>query len=41
VLDRPVQLVLTRAQMFTGCGHQPATRQTVALGAAQPDARSA
>ena len=33
VLRRPVQLVLTRAQMFTGCGHQPATRQTVALGA--------
>ena len=27
VLRRPVQLVLTRAQMFTGCGHQPATRQ--------------
>jgi xanthine dehydrogenase YagR molybdenum-binding subunit len=35
VLDRPVQLVLTRAQMFTGCGHQPATRQSVALGAAR------
>lgn len=33
VLRRPVQLVLTRAQMFTGCGHQPATRQTVTLGA--------
>ena len=30
-----MQLVLTRAQMFTGCGHQPATRQTVALGAAR------
>jgi xanthine dehydrogenase YagR molybdenum-binding subunit len=34
VLGRPVQLVLTRGQMFTGCGHQPATRQSVALGAA-------
>ncbi len=33
VLGCPVQLVLTRAQMFTGCGHQPATRQTVRLGA--------
>jgi xanthine dehydrogenase YagR molybdenum-binding subunit len=33
VLGRPVQLVLTRAQMFTACGHQPATRQTVRLGA--------
>ena len=36
VLGRPVQLVLSRAQMFTGCGHQPATRQTVTL-AADPD----
>jgi xanthine dehydrogenase YagR molybdenum-binding subunit len=33
VVRRPVQLVLTRAQMFTGCGHQPATRQSVTLGA--------
>jgi xanthine dehydrogenase YagR molybdenum-binding subunit len=33
VTDRPVKLVLTRAQMFTSCGHQPATRQTVTLGA--------
>jgi xanthine dehydrogenase YagR molybdenum-binding subunit len=32
-LDRPVKLVLTRAQSFTGHGHQPATRQTVRLGA--------
>ncbi|WP_158884255.1 xanthine dehydrogenase family protein molybdopterin-binding subunit [Amycolatopsis anabasis] len=30
---RPVKLVLTRAQMFTLCGHQPATRQTVSVGA--------
>uniref|UniRef100_UPI003F490BDA xanthine dehydrogenase family protein molybdopterin-binding subunit n=1 Tax=Nonomuraea bangladeshensis TaxID=404385 RepID=UPI003F490BDA len=28
-----VRLVLTRAQMFTLCGHQPATRQTVSLAA--------
>ena len=35
VLGRPVQLVLPRGQMFTGCGHQPATRQSVALGAAR------
>jgi xanthine dehydrogenase YagR molybdenum-binding subunit len=33
VTGRPVKLVLTRAQMFTSCGHQPATRQTVTLGA--------
>jgi xanthine dehydrogenase YagR molybdenum-binding subunit len=33
VAGRPVKLVLTRAQMFTLCGHQPATRQTVQLGA--------
>lgn len=33
VLGRPVKLVLPRSQMFTGCGHQPATRQTVTLAA--------
>jgi xanthine dehydrogenase YagR molybdenum-binding subunit len=33
VTGRPVKLVLTRAQMFALCGHQPATRQTVSLGA--------
>lgn len=33
VLGRPVKLALTRAQMFTGCGHQPATNQTVTLAA--------
>jgi xanthine dehydrogenase YagR molybdenum-binding subunit len=32
-LGRPVKLVLTRAQSFTSHGHQPATRQTVALSA--------
>jgi xanthine dehydrogenase YagR molybdenum-binding subunit len=32
-LGRPVRVTLTRAQMFTGCGHQPATRQEVTLGA--------
>ncbi|GAA2095359.1 xanthine dehydrogenase family protein molybdopterin-binding subunit [Streptomyces albiaxialis] len=30
---RAVRLALTRAQMFTSCGHQPQTRQTVTLGA--------
>jgi xanthine dehydrogenase YagR molybdenum-binding subunit len=35
VTGQPVKLVLTRAQMFTSCGHQPATRQTVTLGAAR------
>jgi xanthine dehydrogenase YagR molybdenum-binding subunit len=33
VLGRPVRVTLTRAQMFTGCGHQPATRQEITLGA--------
>ncbi|PXY38345.1 xanthine dehydrogenase family protein molybdopterin-binding subunit [Prauserella flavalba] len=33
VSGRPVRLVMTRAQMFTLSGHQPATRQTVSLGA--------
>ncbi|WP_205787365.1 xanthine dehydrogenase family protein molybdopterin-binding subunit [Specibacter cremeus] len=32
VTGRPVKLVLTRAQMFTSCGHQPATTQTLTLG---------
>ncbi|WP_027933365.1 xanthine dehydrogenase family protein molybdopterin-binding subunit [Amycolatopsis thermoflava] len=30
---QPVKLVLTRAEMFTLSGHQPATRQTITLGA--------
>ncbi|MET0133449.1 MAG: xanthine dehydrogenase family protein molybdopterin-binding subunit, partial [Kibdelosporangium sp.] len=30
---RPVKLVMTRAQMFSLSGHQPATSQTVTLGA--------
>jgi xanthine dehydrogenase YagR molybdenum-binding subunit len=33
VLERPVRLQLTRAQMYSMVGHQPATIQTVALGA--------
>jgi xanthine dehydrogenase YagR molybdenum-binding subunit len=33
VLNRPVRLQLTRAQMYSMVGHQPATIQTVALGA--------
>jgi xanthine dehydrogenase YagR molybdenum-binding subunit len=33
VLNRPVRLQLTRAQMYSMAGHQPATVQTVALGA--------
>ncbi|MGQ0718835.1 MAG: xanthine dehydrogenase family protein molybdopterin-binding subunit [Pseudonocardiales bacterium] len=41
VLDRPVKLVLSRAQMFTGCGHQPATRQTVTLAATRDGALTA
>jgi xanthine dehydrogenase YagR molybdenum-binding subunit len=33
VLDRPVRLQLTRAQMYSMVGHQAATVQTIALGA--------
>jgi len=33
VVGRPVKLMLTRAQMFTSCGHRPATEQTITLGA--------
>ncbi|MEU7045654.1 xanthine dehydrogenase family protein molybdopterin-binding subunit [Streptomyces varsoviensis] len=33
VTGRPVKLALTRTQMFTSCGHQPTTRQSVTLGA--------
>jgi xanthine dehydrogenase YagR molybdenum-binding subunit len=33
VLNRPVRLQLTRAQMYSMVGHQPATVQTIALGA--------
>jgi len=32
-VKRPVQLALTRQQMFTSVGHRGATRQTIALGA--------
>jgi xanthine dehydrogenase YagR molybdenum-binding subunit len=32
-VGRPVKLVLTRPQMFTGMGHRPNTEQTVRLGA--------
>jgi xanthine dehydrogenase YagR molybdenum-binding subunit len=32
VLNRPVCLQLTRAQMYSMAGHQPATIQTIALG---------
>jgi xanthine dehydrogenase YagR molybdenum-binding subunit len=32
-VGRPVKLVLTRAQAFTAHGYQPATEQTIALGA--------
>ncbi|HTT79508.1 MAG TPA: xanthine dehydrogenase family protein molybdopterin-binding subunit, partial [Stellaceae bacterium] len=35
VLGRPVKLQLTRAQMYSMAGHQPATIQTVTLGAAR------
>jgi xanthine dehydrogenase YagR molybdenum-binding subunit len=33
VLNRPVRVQLTRAQMYSMVGHQPASIQTVALGA--------
>jgi xanthine dehydrogenase YagR molybdenum-binding subunit len=33
VSGRAVKLVMTRAQMFSLAGHQPATRQTISLGA--------
>ncbi|PYN42332.1 MAG: acylaldehyde oxidase [Candidatus Rokuibacteriota bacterium] len=33
VLKRPVRVQLTRAQMYSMVGHQPATIQTIALGA--------
>src|SRR6185503_12657319 len=33
VTQRPVKLVLTRAQMFTSIGHRPNTVQPVSLGA--------
>jgi xanthine dehydrogenase YagR molybdenum-binding subunit len=33
VVHRPVKLVLTRAQMFVGTGHRPATEQQIALAA--------
>jgi xanthine dehydrogenase YagR molybdenum-binding subunit len=41
VVARPVKLVLTRAQMFTLAGHQPATRQTISLGATADGALTA
>lgn len=34
VLNRPVRLPLTRAQMYSMVGHQPATIQSITLGAA-------
>jgi xanthine dehydrogenase YagR molybdenum-binding subunit len=35
VLNRPVRIQLTRAQMYSMVGHQAATIQTIALGAAR------
>jgi xanthine dehydrogenase YagR molybdenum-binding subunit len=32
-IDRPVRIQLTRAQMYSMAGHQPATIQTISLGA--------
>jgi len=32
-VGKPVKLMLTRQQMFTGCGHRPVTEQTITLGA--------
>lgn len=37
-VGRPVKIMLTRAQMFTSCGHRPPTEQTLTLGAT-PDGR--
>jgi CO/xanthine dehydrogenase Mo-binding subunit len=33
VTERPVKLILTRPQMFTGVGHRTNTRQTIKIGA--------
>jgi CO/xanthine dehydrogenase Mo-binding subunit len=33
MVQRPVRVMLTRPQMFTGIGHRPDTRQSVRLGA--------
>ncbi len=38
---RPVKLVLTRPQMFTSCGHRPATEQAVTLAASKNGALAA
>lgn len=38
---RPVKLCLTRAQMFTSCGHRPQTIQKIAIGAAKDGTLSA
>jgi xanthine dehydrogenase YagR molybdenum-binding subunit len=35
VVERPVRLALSRAQMYSMVGHQPATVQTIALGASR------
>jgi CO/xanthine dehydrogenase Mo-binding subunit len=40
-VDRPVRLVLTRAQMFTSVGYRPATVQRVRLGASGDGALTA
>lgn len=32
-VQRPVKVVLTRSQMFTSCGHRPASRQSVTIAA--------
>jgi xanthine dehydrogenase YagR molybdenum-binding subunit len=33
MLQRPVKVMLTRPEMFTGVGHRPGTHQTIRLGA--------
>jgi len=33
IAGRPVKLVLTRPQMFTGIGYRPSTEQTISIGA--------
>jgi len=35
VTAKPVKLVLTREQMFTGCGHRSQTHQRLRVGASR------
>jgi CO/xanthine dehydrogenase Mo-binding subunit len=35
IVERPVKLMLTRPEMFTGVGHRPDTSQTIRIGASR------